>query len=284
MPAKIIDGKKIASRILTNLQSSILNLKTKPKFAVIYVGSDKPSKTYIMRKREAAKKVGIDFELRQYPTKITNKQLTAELNKIQKDKTLSGLIIQLPIPKHLNTQKLLDCVKPGLDVDCLNSQHVETQNFASLHILPPTPAAILKILKHLKVNLKKAKFTIVGMGKLVGEPLVEILRARDADVLTCDKNTKDTKKRCLQADVLITAVGKRNLITADMVKKGAIVIDAGASFYNHKMYGDVDFNAVSKKASRITPVPGGVGPITVAMLLKNVYETSRRNSNLQRIR
>ncbi|MEK7065306.1 MAG: bifunctional methylenetetrahydrofolate dehydrogenase/methenyltetrahydrofolate cyclohydrolase, partial [Patescibacteria group bacterium] len=111
---------------------------------------------------------------------------------------------------------------------------------------------------------------VVGLGKLVGEPLVQILRARGADVLTCDIKTKDTKKRCLQADVLITAVGKRNLITADMVKRGAIVIDAGASFYNHKMYGDVDFDAVSKKASHITPVPGGVGPITVAMLLKNV--------------
>ena len=238
--------------------------------AVIYIGSDKPSKTYIMRKREAAKKVGIDFELHQYLTKITNKQLTAEINKIQKDKTLSGLIIQLPIPKHLNTQKLLDCVKPELDVDCLGTLALKHLSTSAHGILPPTPAAIVAILENLKVDFTKKKFTVVGLGKLVGEPLVQILRARGADVLTCDIKTKDTKKRCLQADVLITAVGKRNLITADMVKRWAIVIDAGASFYNHKMYGDVDFDAVSKKASHITPVPGGVGPITVAMLLKNV--------------
>lgn len=277
MLAKIIDGKTIANKILTNLQSSIFNLNTRPKLAVIYVGSDKPSKTYIMRKREAAKKISIDFELHQYPSKITNKQLTTELDKIQKNKSLSGLIIQLPIPKHLNTQKLLDCVKPELDVDCLNSQHFI--NFSN-QVLPPTPAAILEILKSLRVNFKKKQFTVVGLGKLVGEPLVQILSAHGADVLICDRNTKDTKTRCLQADVLITAVGKRNLITADMIKRGAIVIDAGTSFYNHKMYGDVDFDAVSKKAGHITPVPGGVGPITVAMLLKNVYEASRHNSNL----
>lgn len=273
MPAKIIDGKKIANAILANLTSYVIRHTSRPKLAVIYVGSDKPSKTYIMRKREAAKNVGIDFELHQYPAKISNKQLTDEIIKIQKDKSLSGLIIQLPIPKHLNTQKLLDCVRPELDVDCLNSQYrIETQNFASL---PPTPAAILEILKRLKVNLKKSKITVVGLGKLVGEPLVQILRARGADVLTCDIKTKDTKKRCLHADVLITAVGKQNLITADMVKRGAIVIDAGACFHDHKMYGDVDFYAVSKKASHITPVPGGVGPITVAMLLKNVINKMR---------
>jgi methylenetetrahydrofolate dehydrogenase (NADP+)/methenyltetrahydrofolate cyclohydrolase len=266
MPAKIIDGKKIANRILASLKS-IKSVKSKrsPKLAIVYVGNDKPSKTYILRKREAAKKIGIDFELHKFHSKISNRQLTAELTKIQQDKSLSGLIIQLPIPKHLNTEKLINCIKPELDVDCLTS--VQTHCNASL---PPTPAAILEILKHLKVNLAKSKFTIIGMGKLVGGPLAEILRARGANVLTCNKNTKNTKARCRKADVLITAVGKRNLITADMVKKGAIVIDAGACFHDHKMYGDVDFEAVSKKASHITPVPGGVGPITVAMLLYNV--------------
>lgn len=282
MSTKIIDGKKIADKILADLKLKIKRFaKSRPKLTVICVGSYKPSMAYISRKRETAKKVGILFDLRRYPAKTTNVRLAREIKKIQKDKLLSGLILQLPLPKHLNAEKLINCIWPELDVDCLTSVNTKTLGRKNAKILmPPTPAAILEILRRLKVSFKTAKFTVVGLGKLVGRPLVEILRARGANVLTCDKNTKDAKDRCLRADVLITAVGRRNLIKADMVKRGATVIDAGISFHNHKMYGDADFDAVSKKAGRITPVPGGVGPITVAMLLKNVYEAHHRHSNI----
>lgn len=263
---------------------SIKAIKSKkpPKLAVIFVGADKPSQTYINKKRLACKKVGIDFELYKFPIDITQEQLLNELAKIQTDPYLTGLIVQLPIPKHLHIQTILDAVDPKFDVDCLNSQYLTTlqpYNLAT-SILPPTPAAILEVLRTLKINLRNKNIVIVGHGRLVGKPLAEIFRAMKIEPVICDKNTPNIPEKCKQADIIITATGQKDLIRGNMVKDGVIVIDAGVCFENKKMFGDINFEEVKRVASAVTPTPGGVGPITVAMLLKNVYETSHRNSNL----
>lgn len=280
MTAKIIDGKAIANKILTGLKSKVKSQKSRPKLAVVYVGVDKPSKTYIMRKREAAKKVGIGFELYKFPADITQTQLLSELAKIQQNPHLTGLIVQLPIPKHLHTQTILDAVQPKFDVDCLNSSYIKTlkQENIKTAMLPPTPAAILEILRVLKVDLKNKKIVVVGQGRLVGKPLVAILRAMKTKPVACDKYTKDIPAQCRQADIIITATGQKDLIRGNMIKPCAIVIDAGVSFENKKMFGDINFAEVKKVASAVTPTPGGVGPITVAMLLKNIIFKSSLSS------
>src|SRR3989339_2289690 len=283
MSAKIINGNKIANKILTNLQLTLSAVEgSRPKLAVIFVGTNKPSQTYINKKRLACKKVGINFQLYKFPTKITERQLLTELAKIQTDPHLTGLIVQLPIPKHLHTQTILDAVRPKFDVDCLNSQYLTTLQLttSTTSILPPTPAAILEILRTLKIDLKKQKIVIIGNGRLVGKPMAAILHAMKIKPVVCDKYTTDIPAKCRQADIIITATGQKDLIRGNMIKSGAIVIDAGVSFVNKKMFGDINFSEVKKLASAVTPTPGGVGPITVAMLLKNVYEASRHHSNI----
>src|SRR3989339_1483434 len=287
MSAKIINGNKIANKILTNLQLALSAVEgSRPKLAVIFVGTNKPSQTYINKKRLACKKVGINFQLYKFPTKITERQLLTELAKIQTDPHLTGLIVQLPIPKHLHTQTILDAVQPKFDVDCLNSSYLKNledlDNLATLKALPPPPPppAILEILRTPKVDLKNKKIIIIGQGRLVGKPLVAILHAIKIKPIACDKYTKDIPTKCRQADIVITATGQKDLIRGNMIKPGAIVIDAGVSFVNKKMFGDINFAEVKKIASAVTPTPGGVGPITVAMLLKNVYEASRHHSNI----
>lgn len=291
----IINGKAIAAKIEQQAAEKTANLKKNgktPKLAVVLVGDNKPSQTYIRKKQEAAERVGINFELRQYPADIKKDKLIAELKKIQKDKKLAGLIIQLPLPEHLYVPEVLNAVNPEIDVDCLTDCNLgklvmakkmpilPRQNRASSistdveigtnKIEPPTPWAVVHILKDAGVDLVGKNITIIGMGALVGKPLAIMLANELASVTTCNSQTKNIKEKCLSADIIVTAVGKKiNLLTADMVKNGAIVIDTGIVYEDEKMYGDVDFENVSKKAGLITPVPGGVGPITVSKLLLN---------------
>ena len=280
MPAQIINGKTISQEILTNLKSSISNLQLRPKLGVVFVGNNKASQSYINKKRLACQKVGINFSLFQFKENISEQELIAELKKIQNDPALTGLIVQLPIPKHLQTQNILDTVQAKFDVDCLNSSYLQNLSDPEKSILPPTPAAIIEILKKLKVNFSTKQFVILGNGRLVGKPLTIILQKLGAEVITCDKKTKNIPEICQKADVIITATGQKDLVRGDMVKPGAIVIDAGVSFIGKKMFGDINFDEVKNIASAVTPTPGGVGPITVAMLLKNTYEASHRDSNL----
>ncbi len=270
---KIINGKTIAEKILEKTVERVALLKKKkifPKLAVVWVGSDKPSKTYIKNKKNAAKKIGIGFKLHKFKNNINQAELIKKINNIQSDKKLTGLIVQLPLPKHLNTDKILNVVKPEIDVDCLTGINSKKLAGKKIKILPPTPAAILAVLKELKINLKNKRVVIVGYGRLVGKPLAIILKKMGVKTKICRSKTKNLKKQCLWGNVVISAVGKANLISGDMVRQGAIVIDAGVSFDEKgRMRGDVDFKKVEKKAKYITPTPGGIGPITVAKLLEN---------------
>lgn len=275
----IIDGKKIAAKIEKQTAKEVATLKTKgivPKLAVILVGNNKASLTYIGRKKEAAERVGMDFALHQFPTSITKEDLIAAVQDIQKDKQLTGLIIQLPLPERLYISEVLNAINPAIDVDCLTDSNIGKLVMQTNHIEPPTPWAVIKTLKEIKYNMVGKNITIVGAGALVGKPLAIMLVNELASVTTCNSHTKNIKKKCLEADVIISAVGKKDLITADMVRKGVIIIDTGIAYKDGKMFGDVDFKKVSKKTSFITPTPGGIGPITVAKLLRNTTTCAKK--------
>ena len=276
----LINGKQIAAEINKKTTQEIKKMiKTgyKPKLAVVYVGNDKPSATYIRKKQEAAEQVGIDFVLYQFPQSISKKELVEKIKNIQKDKKLSGLIVQLPLPEKLYTTDVLNAIDPELDVDCLTDANVGKLVMGTNWIAPPTPAAVMEVLKDIKTDLKGKTVTIVGTGALVGKPLAIMMMNAGATVTTCNKQTKDTKAYCLTADIIVAAVGKKDLLRGNMVKKGAIVIDTGIVFENGKMYGDANRLEVVKKASYLTPTPGGIGPITVSLLLRNAALCAKRH-------
>ncbi len=279
MKATLIDGKQLSEKILSSLRIEITKLKTHgiiPKLAIVHVGDHQPSKTYIRRKEEAARSIGIDFELHSYPADISKEAIIGYIKKIQKDTKLSGLIVQLPLPEPLDTADVLNAIDPELDVDCLTDTQMGKLVMNTHTIAPPTPGAVCEILDMLNIDVQGKHIVIVGAGALVGKPLSIMLLNKLATVTICNSHTKNIKSITKKADILVSAAGKKDLITKSHIKKGCVVIDTGIVFENKKMYGDVDFKKVSKKASYITPVPGGVGPITVALLLKNTVTQAKR--------
>lgn len=275
----IIDGKAIAAKIERKVAQEAAKLKARgitSTLAVVLVGNHKPSRLYIKRKKEAAERAGINFALYEFPTNITKDVLVNEIKNIQKDTHITGLIIQLPLPERLYVPEVLNAINPNIDVDCLTNANIGKLVMKTNHIEPPTPWAVIQTLKEVKCNLAGKNITMIGTGALVGKPLAIMLVNELASITTCNHKTTDIKKKCLSADVIISAVGKKNLITADMVKKGAIVIDTGIVYVDGKMNGDVDFKSVSKKASFITPTPGGIGPVTVAKLLLNTITCAKK--------
>ncbi|TSC84941.1 MAG: Bifunctional protein FolD [Parcubacteria group bacterium Gr01-1014_13] len=281
--SNIIDGKTIAAKIENETAKQVAILKTKgitPKLAVVLVGEDRPSRIYIKRKKEAAQRVGINFELHELPENISKEGLIEAVNKIQTDPLLTGLIIQLPLPEHLYVPEVLNAINTDIDVDCLTDCNIGKLVMKTNLIEPPTPWAVVKTLKEINFDLTGKNAVIIGAGALVGKPLAIMLVNELASVTTCNSRTKDIKDKCLKADVIVCAVGKNNLLTADMVKKGTVVIDTGIVYTDGKMHGDVDFIPVSKKASFITPTPGGIGPITVAKLLLNTVICAEKKNRI----
>lgn len=279
MKAILINGKELGEKILSSLKIEITKLKKQgitPKLAIVQVGDHQPSKTYIKRKKEAAQSIGVDFELHSYPAETSKEDIIGHIKKIQKDKKLSGLIVQLPLPEPLFTAEVLNAIDTELDVDCLTDGQLGKLVMKTNTIAPPTPGAVCEILEMLNIEVKGKHAVIVGAGALVGKPLSIMLANKLATVTVCNIHTKKLKSITKTADILISAVGKKDLITKSHIKKGCIVIDTGIVFKDKKMYGDVDFARVSKKASYITPTPGGVGPITVALLLKNTVTQAKK--------
>ncbi|MDP3970663.1 MAG: bifunctional 5,10-methylenetetrahydrofolate dehydrogenase/5,10-methenyltetrahydrofolate cyclohydrolase [bacterium] len=276
----VVDGHTIAQGIYKKLVKQVPVLKEKnivPKLGVILVGAHKPSQTYVKRKGEAAKKIGVGFKLRKLSSKISTLALIQEIKKMQQPSVgLTGLIVQLPLPKHINTGKVLEAISPQLDVDCLTQTNLGKLVTGSYWIEPPTPGAILQILKYHKVLLKGKKIAIIGAGALVGKPLSNMLMHEEATISILNQYTPDLSEYTKNADIVITGVGKHNLLTGDMIKEGAIVIDAGVSFVGKKMYGDIDLKSVRSKAAIVTPTPGGVGPLTVAKLIENTVKCAQK--------
>jgi len=280
---KILDGKKLSERILANLKKEIKNHRLKLRLAVISVGENQISQIFINQKEMACEKIGIDFKLFKFPTKIKNSELKKEISGIVKNPANSGVIIQLPLPKKFLPEEILNLISEEKDIDVLSENSLgkfyqALPSFSSknlggqgtLKILPPTVQGILYIFKNYKIDLKGKNVVIVGAGRLVGFPLAIQLLKEKATVSVLNEFTKDAPSFLKKADILISGVGKPNLIKGNMIKRGIIVIDAGTSVKNGRLVGDVDFKSVSQKASYITPVPGGVGPLTVACLFENL--------------
>jgi len=266
-----INGRHIAKQIFANAEARTLALKKRgrtPKLAVVLVGEDPASKLYVGKKGSYAKKIGMEFELHEFPHTISQEELEAAIHTIQAKGDISGLIVQLPVPENFYPT-VLNAVDPRYDVDCLTHDNLGKLVMKTHTIVPPTPGAVMAILDSLHVSLKGKTVALVGAGVLVGKPLSIMMMNAEATVITCNIHTKNIKQYTNHADIIVTGVGKKHVLTADMVGNGQIIIDAGVDFENNLMFGDVEFDTVSKKAAHITPTPGGVGPLTVAQLLLN---------------
>lgn len=247
-----------------------------PHLAVILIGDDKPSFQYVEQKRKIAAKLGIGCTKFHLPASCTQKQAQNTIEKAQKIPGISGVILQLPIPKHLDQTDLLNHINPKFDVDCLTATNLGTLMQNNPSFIPPTPAAVLHILTSAHIEIKGKYITLVGSGLLVGKPLAALLSTQGATISLLNSKTPDISFFTKKSDIVITGVGKRNLINTNHLKKNAIVIDAGSSFYKNKIVGDVDMDSVIKKVSLVTPTPGGVGPLTVQKLLENTVLAAER--------
>ena len=281
MSATLIDGKSIANELNKKTAERVALLQQQGipvKLAVILIGDDKPSRTYVQNKDKAAKKVGIDFQLVELPADISKEDIVGKIDELQSDPDLSGLIVQLPLPEPLYTDDVLNAIDPARDVDCLTNDNLGRLVMKTNFIVPPTPGAVMSVLEEIgaKKTLVGKNVVIIGTGALVGKPLAIMMMNERASVTTCNSATRDTKEKCLAADIIVTGVGKKDVLRGDMVSDGAIVIDTGISFVNGKMYGDVNVEEVAEKAAYVTPTPGGIGPITVARLLRNTTICAER--------
>jgi methylenetetrahydrofolate dehydrogenase (NADP+) / methenyltetrahydrofolate cyclohydrolase len=270
MTAKVIDGKKIASDIRSAIKLEIEKKALRLKIISVSVGTSDAAEVYIGQKRKACDEVGIGFNVLALPEKTTEKALFEKLREINEDKKINGILVELPLPKHINPVKVSDSIRPNKDIDGMNPFNYGKLLLGDKSLAPSTPSAVMEILEREGVKLEGTDVTIVSHSNIIGKPLAMMLLHKNASLRVAHVFTKKLKKYTEDAEVLITAAGVPNLITADLVKEGATVIDVAMNRVNGKLCGDVAFEEVSKKAGAITPVPGGVGPVTVAMLLKNV--------------
>lgn len=272
---KLLNGKKLSEKILANLKEEVRKSNLKLRLAVVQVGENSVSQIFINQKKKACKLVGVDFKLYRFDEKINPQGLKKEIKKIVRNPANSGIIIQLPLPEKFLPEEFLNLIPDKKDTDVLSEKNLGEFYQGILSILPPTVNGILCLLKNYKIEPKGKNVVVIGVGRLVGFPLAIQLLKEKATLSVLNEFTKDALSFIKKANILISGVGKPNLIRGDMVKKGAVIIDAGCSMKKGKLVGDVDFKEVSKKASYITPVPGGVGPMTVACLLENLVKLNK---------
>lgn len=268
----IIDGIKISTEIRKDIKQIINETKITPSLAVIQVGDNKASSIYIKNKKKACEEVGIRFEHIKFNDTISEELVINEIKRLNNDISINGILVQLPLPLGFDEGKIINTISPVKDVDGLTYQNVGNLVLENDCLVPCTPLGVMELLKAYNVRLSGKNVCIVGRSNLVGKPLIQLLLRNDATLSVCHSKSLDIKNYTKQADVLIVAAGHPNLITKDMVKDGVVIIDVGINKEGNLLCGDVDFDNVSKKASLITPVPGGVGPMTVACLLKNVVK------------
>ena len=277
--AVIIDGKALAKKIRENLKKECEELKQKgiiPKLAVIMVGNNPASKVYVKNKSKACEEIGIKFEEYLLDENITQKELINLIEKLNKDNTIHGILLQSPIPEQLDINEAFRKISPEKDVDGFNPVNVGKLVLNQDTFVSCTPYGIMKMFEAYNIDLTGKNVTIIGRSNIVGKPLIQCCLNKNATVTICHSKTKELKEHTKKADILIAAIGKSKFITEDMVKKDAVVIDVGINRdENGKLTGDVDFENVEKKASFITPVPGGVGPMTIAMLMNNVLKATK---------
>ena len=271
--AIIIDGKEVAREKREQIKSCVESLKNQGKsvgLAVIIVGENPASKVYVNNKKKGCAEVGITSFEYALPESTTEDELKALVQKLNADDSVNGILCQLPLPKHINEDAVINTISPKKDVDAFHPQNVGHIMIGDYTFLPCTPAGIMEMLKFYNISVAGKKCVVIGRSNIVGKPMAMLLLKENGTVEICHSRTENLKEETLSADILVAAVGKTRFVTADMVKDGAVVIDVGMNRdENGKLCGDVDFDNVAAKASYITPVPGGVGPMTITMLLEN---------------
>ena len=268
---KILDGKKIADGMLAELKTKAAALSKKPRLAVVVVGEDPVIKSFIAQKKKAADAIGVEVRVYQFPADITTNELRKRIAEIVHEKKNSAVIIQLPLPPHINRQYILNAISPEKDADVLSARAIGAFAVGKSDIMPPVAGAIKKIFEQYDIDYHAKSIAILGAGALVGRPVALWLAGEGAGFTLITEHTPHPEAALRAADIVISGIGKARFVTGDMIKKDAVVIDAGTSESRGEITGDVDVDSVSAKASALAPVPGGVGPVTVAILLKNLF-------------
>ena len=279
--AKIIDGKAISAQIRQEISEEVKKMKAEkgivPGLAVIIVGQDPASQVYVRNKAKDCEETGIYSEVHALPEQTTEEELLALVHKLNKDDNIHGIIVQLPLPKHLNSDLIINNIDVNKDVDAFHPYNVGKIMIGDYELLPCTPAGVMALLERSNIDVAGKNCVVVGRSNIVGKPQAMMLLHKNGTVTECHSKTKDLKEKCLEADILVVAIGRAKFVTGDMVKEGAVVIDVGmCRDENGKLCGDVDYESAEKKASYITPVPGGVGPMTRVMLLQNTLSAAKK--------
>lgn len=279
MPAEIINGKDLAAEMKQQMKEEISKLKDNgihPQLTVILVGDNPASRSYVNGKKKASSETGIDSEVIELPSTITEDELLKKIQELNQNSSVHGILVQLPLPDHIREQKIIDAINPDKDVDGFHPINIGRMMTGNDSFLPCTPYGIITMLKSKNIPIRGKHAVVIGRSNIVGKPVGQLLLNEDATVTYCHSKTSDLKHHTTQADILIAAVGKANVINETHIKDGAAVIDVGINrTEDGKLTGDVDFDRVKEKASYITPVPRGVGPMTITMLLKNTIKAAK---------
>lgn len=283
MMYKLIDGKAISAAVKEKVCAEVCTLNNEGVtvgLAVIIVGDDPASKIYVSNKKKACEALGIHSEEYALPADTTENQLLGLVNELNAKKSINGILCQLPLPPHLNEKTIINAISPERDVDAFHPANVGRIMIGDYDFVPCTPAGIMEMLDFEGISIEGKSCVVIGRSNIVGKPMGMLLLHKNGTVTICHSKTRNLAEICRGADILVAAVGKAKFVTADMVKDGAVVIDVGMNRDNGKLCGDVDFEAVKEKASAITPVPGGVGPMTIAMLMKNTLTAAKRQNHI----
>ncbi len=282
--AKLISGKEVSSKVKAEVREETAELVKKgikPGLAVVIVGNDPASRVYVNSKKKACEEVGFSSFEYALPEETTQEELLELVSKLNNDDSVDGILCQLPLPEQIDENAVINAIKPDKDVDAFHPFNVGKIMIGDFAFLPCTPAGVMELIDSTGVDISGKSCVVIGRSNIVGKPMSMLLLHRNGTVTICHSRTKNLAEICRNADILVAAVGKANFVTADMVKDGAIVIDVGMNrLENGKLCGDVDFENVEKKAGYITPVPGGVGPMTIAMLMKNTLTAAKMHNNL----
>ena len=278
--AVIIDGKYVSKEIRLAVAEEVQKLKAEhnvtPGLAVILVGNDPASAVYVRNKHKACEEVGINSLQIVMPEETTEAELLEKIKELNADDDVNGILVQLPLPKHISEEKIINAISPDKDVDAFHPTNVGKIMLGKYDFLPCTPAGIMELLDFYKVDVSGKECVVIGRSNIVGKPMALLLLAKNGTVTICHSRTKDLAEAVARADILVVAIGKPNFITGDMIKPGAVVIDVGINrLDNNKLCGDVEFESAEQVAGMITPVPGGVGPMTITMLLKNTVTAAK---------
>ena len=277
----LIDGKKAAAELREELKKEVSDLKAKynkvPGLTVILIGDLTPSQIYVRNKEKSANEVGLKSDVIKYSDTVEERVILQKIDELNKDETVSGILVQLPLPKQINKQKIIEAIHPSKDVDGFHPMNVGNLSSGYESSIPCTPLGCYLLIKKIEPNLSGKKAVIVGRSNLNGKPMTQLLLKENCTVTITHSKTKDLKAECLKADIIVAAVGIPELVKGDWVKKDTIVIDVGINKTDKGIIGDVAFDEVSKHAKALTPVPGGVGPMTIACLLKNTIDCFKRS-------